>query len=755
MLHHSSGRASAPAIRGVGDAAPSRFLINPRSLIIAGVSIALFSILLRSYDLQQVRLAAAEIPLPTMYLVTLVLLTGTLLSCVRYKEVLAVLGIQVPMRLATHANLVGIVGGLMFFQVIGQTLARTAVLERHGVRGPAILFANIVERLTAMLWLSALMVCGVFYLFGLITLEALGGDIGEIKLVLVLALVAFAVGGLVCPRLVKLGLQRLTRGLRLGGLARVSAYSILTHQATLIAFVLLGHAVAPTVPILDLAAASLIVMFAASVPISFAGWGVREISAVYAYQAIGIPVEKALAVSILVGIISLLLVLAMSLASSVFSPRSIALHREAELRSAKASAGITRGLSLLVPLLCAALIFFQVHIPLAGGAVNVNLADPLAIGGGFIFLSRYLRMADRHDGWRVRIVELFVAAATIVLGLGLVLGWARFGLTDWALYNRFFGWFVLIGYAATGALIVGNSGAVGRTLLLRVVLLAGSAIAGAELVSFLLVAAGAAAPGLLPLSNLAGMAQNPNAFAIQMIAVLCIVCAGLCPLPAKSPSVRAVLSAVAFAIALLALYFARSRTGYIVTGAVVLLVLRLQFVSWRVVIGGVLGATALGLLIFVLAHQVLPWFYGPGGGAGASVFLMKLKHASSDTERMTTIVGGLQLWLANPVFGAGLGAFAEMVRAETGKVLVIHNTSVWMLAELGLVGFGLFAAFFAAVMRAAFRDATASDLGARVLLLLLCSAALFQLPHDIFYQRIYWLILGATLYVGRLPRLNG
>src|SRR3546814_8640772 len=60
-------------------------------------------------------------------------------------------------------------------------------------------------------------------------------------------------------------------------------------------------------------------MFAASLPISIAGWGVREISSVVALSAVGVDPAAALVTSVLIGIgsMSVVAVLAgLSLASS-------------------------------------------------------------------------------------------------------------------------------------------------------------------------------------------------------------------------------------------------------------------------------------------------------------------------------------------------------------------------------------------------------------------------------------------------------
>ncbi len=51
--------------------------------------------------------------------------------------------------------------------------------------------------------------------------------------------------------------------------------------------------------------------------------------------------------------------------------------------------------------------------------------------------------------------------------VAFLIGWAHFGITEWATTNRLLGWFVLLGYGATGALIVVQGRAAGFKTRLR------------------------------------------------------------------------------------------------------------------------------------------------------------------------------------------------------------------------------------------------------------------------------------------------
>ena len=77
-----------------------------------------------------------------------------------------------------------------------------------------------------------------------------------------------------------------------------------------------------------------------------------------------------------------------------------------------------------------------------------------------------------------------------------------------------------------------------------------------------------------------------------------------------------------------------------------------------------------------------------------------------------------------------------------------------MLAECGLVGAAVFAWGLFLPARYAIRfDRTLPPY--RILLLLLPAFAIFGFAHEIFFQRIFWLVLGAALaqpYSSRVPR---
>jgi len=130
-------------------------------------------------------------------------------------------------------------------------------------------------------------------------------------------------------------------------------------------------------------------------------------------------------------------------------------------------------------------------------------------------------------------------------------------------------------------------------------------------------------------------------------------------------------------------------------------------------------------------------------------FTRSLFEDSNDGLRLQSLLGGLDLWLKYPLFGAGLGVFIQQRMAEFGEPLVIHNSAMWILAELGLVGFATFATgFFLMVKNAWVRRLLPLEGRQHVLLLLLAAMmAVHATFHDMFFQRTFWFFLGACLAV--------
>ncbi len=99
-------------------------------------------------------------------------------------------------------------------------------------------------------------------------------------------------------------------------------------------------------------------MFAASIPISFAGWGVREMSAVAALGVIGMPTDGALTIAVLIGLLSIVIAALLALVSA----RRVAVSQsEPAIQTRRRD--LDGMLMTVLPVLTAVFVFFQVHLP--------------------------------------------------------------------------------------------------------------------------------------------------------------------------------------------------------------------------------------------------------------------------------------------------------------------------------------------------------------------------------------------------------
>lgn len=703
--------------------------------------------LARSYDFGDAASKMREIELSAALGCFVVLATGLLVSSLRHGAVMAALGLRIPFALAFRSNVFGILGGLMLMQMLGQTLARSAVLARHGVGGAAVLMANAYERLIALASLLTLSLVAALYLHGGVSLDI--GKGGALLLKLGLGLVACGITLLLVVPEVRRALDHVLKAAWRQGALGLVGHSLVLHGTTLAAFMVLGHELAPEIPLGSLAAASVIVMLAASLPISFAGWGVRELSAVHAYQLIGMSAEKALAISIVVGVVSLVAVLLLSAVACVAAtPVTMSGAAASDIRRMNGwSKNLTVRAAIYVPPLVAALIFFQIHLPvLSGGVVNVNLADPIAILGGVVFASLLRRRSPRGRAWVSGSLCLWLAAFAAVLCLGFLIGWARHGFVEWAFFNRLLGFGILLGYLASGALILFVSAPAWRSVILRTLVVTGFAVIAVDI--GLLVAAlfGMPVASLVPAigGGITGLSQNTNAFALQIVILLAVLIAAGGGLSARGRADQ--YAGLLFAALLLGLYLARSRTGYVAGAAVIGLAISLGWLKARTLMRpGLLVVCVLAVAAFLGGG---PWgAAAPAGhvnGAELTWLKPRVFDASSDGERWRSLMGGFALWREYPIFGAGLGAFGARVRAETGTDLIIHSTGVWTLAELGIVGVFVLAGTVGTLARNAWRH-HASNAAARLVILVLAACVVFQSAHDIFSQRLVWFVLGLSL----------
>jgi uncharacterized membrane protein YbhN (UPF0104 family) len=716
--------------------------------LLTGIATAVaLALVVVSVDVHKLAASFAEVTALPVVLAVLLLVGNFVLAFFRFEWTLAAVSVTLDRRTSAYAFALGNLASQFLLNIIGQSLTRAVVLQASGVPMSATVAATYLERLIAIATIGAGAAVSALALFGSLGFELQEGGAYLLSIALALISVLGVVG---VPRFAAaIGRGELFAMLRTAGrLMPALLASLAAHLAMFAAYAVLVRAFVPDIAWAKFAPAIVIVMFAAGLPISWAGWGLREFGAVYVLGAVGVANELAVVVAVLVGAISLLI----SLAAGAAVVLDAWLRPKDRLAAAPAKQGMAGALapsdpilSWTIGILAACLIHFQLRVPTGGGEFTVNAADPLAITA--LFFAAVFAATDGFPAFFPRLARWSAGAILAALALGSVVAWLGPGLSTWALVNRLAGFLVLVGYAAIPALVVMHGGERGRTMLCGTFVAAAVVICGVQLLAYALHLFVRPLPpdffGYLFARSgaLEGYAQNPNAFAFQLLMAFAVLVA----LARAAPPWWLVGAAVLLATELLT----RSRAGIVCTFGAISLAILLRIVPARLLSArrSLLAALAAGAVLAILAVA----FWGAIDRLIVTPFneAWRPHAAESDALRWQSITLGLQAWRQHPLLGGGLGAFLLAREAAGLPALVIHSVPIWFMAEMGLVGLAAYVFFVASLLAVGVSALRHDAPHARGLLVALAVFVVMGLVHDLFFQRAFWFVAGLLLVDAR------
>lgn len=673
------------------------------------------------------------------------LMANQAVSSVRFWILCRSLAIDLPPRSAHDVNIRSLAGAALFFNFFGQSMTRAYLLRARRLDAGAMFMVTALERGLAFAILAIMVVVLVAAHFGL---EAVSGFTvpGLIATLLGLGLAATAA----YLSLTKSGRRAASMVLSanlLLGLAAGALVTLVMHGLMLAAYMVVASAALDAPISVSLALAGALTMIGASVPVAPGGWGAREATSAAAFSLVGADILGGVTIGVVIGATALA-ALAANYALTRLGPAPPSLARSAPPRAAGrlAAARCLRALIWMGPAAVGFLLAFQVRLPLGDGGVTATLSDPLAIVIGMTTVAVFGRRIVTGVGgvtlWRAPEFPIALALTGAVIALAFAHGVWRFGVTDWALINRFIGAGVALSLLLSGAMMTSLGGESGLRRGIRIAASAASAIVALEILAH--------GSGLAALSGLQtwtspifhGFLQNRNAWAF----ILCALIGALAPI-ARSPRDLWLLSALTIgAVA------TGSRTAFIALPLLFCVALLLGRIdAWRFVPRvAALGAAV--ALVLSVGPGAVEWFLTSIASDGAPVTAPRpfniVDHIRPfdyiQSDRIESLIGGWRMFLSAPVFGAGLGAFMHQQITETGVPLVIHNTALWLLAEFGLVGAALFAAPFIVLLRAlALSPELRANRAGSGLILVLLVFVVFSMTHEMAFQRAFWFLAGA------------
>lgn len=500
---------------------------------------------------------------------------------------------------------------------------------------------------------------------------------------------------------------------------------------------------------------SLVVSFIASLPLSVNGWGLREFAAVNVFGYIGIVKEKALIAAMSVGALSFVALIVLGIVFTFgFKKQRLVNLKNNLMQSHEIEKTIVSflGFSLCV------LIFYQIHLQYNEIVFNINLADPLALCGFVITILGTLSK-KLHLKFTIEKTKLCILFFVLAFIFSTIVGLSKSGAFNYYYFHKSIGFFILLGYAGSGAMLVHYFGKDRIKLSSQMMWYTICVIMLFNFLSNILVYIHVLPPELMT-NGFVGFAGNRNAFCIQLLIILSLLISDF------NDKKNGILSKHNWSISfiLFGISLTCSRSGISVAIILLLLFGILKIINMKNIL---IFAIQTGLLL--VGIWLLEELFKIGVGfyiahfetANANSYIASLSsqvlfqgHYSgtlSNHERWYTMVQAIKHWLQSPVLGIGLGSFAYNEVVAGNSILVIHNTFLWLLTEFGLLGitpfvfYGLqIVAFFKKVL---FSFTNGLSVQIKILLCLTIIGILMGMVHEIFYQRILWLTWGMAIVI--------
>ncbi len=686
-------------------------------------------------DLDEFYRSLEEFPLTAIVSVFILFFLNSFVVMFRYWRVLGHFGYVVDFTSVVKASVSGNIASLLMVPLVGQVAGRQVILNKAGITAAENAAIAAYERFLVGSLSGLLALLGGAFMFSSRMDEYMKAvPFLEIALIVAASLVIF-LRFLIGAR-EKLILSRLVSFKTLINAAEVCLVTVFSSFLVLSSFYLLLGFVLPEVDYLTVLSAAAIVSFLAGLPVSFGGWGLREVSSIYFVSFLGGTAAGALAASVLLGLISTSAVL-------ILFPLLFLRDKNGDCSSRKISEKTSDTLNLedaavwCLTLMVGVLVFFQLHVQFGDGHLNLNLADPFAILAFSIVILNFA-LKREVPKWNVPGFNRCLLFISFAYAYSYFVGFFSFGSTGWA-SGKFVGWVVILGYLFAGYLVVKHFQRSGFLKLSQLMLITITIILVVNIVMWVLHV-----NAIYVFDNfhyiLEAYSGNRNALAFQILIVFCLALA-FSPIYMRLAESGGCINLLSLSLSIMvaAVLITASRSAV----GTLFFVLAVAFAFGMVRRIYLFNVACVGVLIFAIAHYglfVLNALFFSGGALAD----LPISSESSDSARWALMVESFNMWIENPIFGAGLGAFYYNSSELIGFSVVVHNTTLWLLAEFGLVGFLVFIAPFILMFKYAIIGCNKRFVS-NALILLLLVFSLMSLFHEVFYQRTFWLALGGLI----------
>jgi len=241
---------------------------------------------------------------------------GAFLVAVRWMIIARTLSVPLPLLPSFKLVLTGIFFNQLLPSSIGGDAIRVWLLNRRGTPLAPSVASVILDRLIAVLGLLILLLLSYYWLIDIVKSKTLNNTMLLFATGVLIGCLVFALlGGRVLSwldqwrplsKLVNQGRYLLTLMRAPEPFFFVLILSVLLHALTALTIVVIARALDVNFHLLDSLALTPLIIFFSMIPLTIAGWGLRESAMVVGLGMVGIAKPEALAVSISFGIVVLL-----------------------------------------------------------------------------------------------------------------------------------------------------------------------------------------------------------------------------------------------------------------------------------------------------------------------------------------------------------------------------------------------------------------------------------------------------------------
>jgi len=633
----------------------------------------------------------------------------------------------------THnLNIFSQIAGYFFFSTLGQMIARSSIGAFYSNKASKLAVTTLLEKIIAVSALFLISLIGAWSIFHSIIIITHSAQYLYVTLFVLLLTCPFVY--LICISSgQKTYLKKILRLTLHARLERAFLTSVLMHLSLLAAYTILSLSLTENVNWYVLASIFSIVMLGAAIPISFSGWGIRELSAGFAFSAIGLNPAIGISVALCIGLLS---AVALGIQGLITQKQSFSEpEKRIQLDTSQPEIHIERIFAFLCSLLIPVLISIQVRVPINDRIIPINLADPFVIVMALTFLSLWFIHYRNQNIWRIKWFSAAILMFVLMIGYGWLLAQYTYGSNTWADLNRGFGVFILLSYLFSGAMITTIFSSMHTKRIVHLILVSSIVHYCIFVFSANYVTTSTLVQFQWKFSHYSGFIGNRNA--LGFIFALSIACTLGFWSEIKSPLRQITLGLFSFLLIASGSFTAMACTLIIVV--ISLMSQRLSFLNVTQAIGILLIASVINLAAQNITDINAPNDNSQVLGLGVSIDEKKL---STESDRFLNYKYGFSLWKENPIFGSGLGSFIEKYKDLKVKIS-IHNTMLWVLAEMGMIGLLMLLVLPICIIVHLYqkRRAPLSSEDFSLLLVILVTISFSQL-HEILYQRFLWLLLG-------------